>query len=143
MLNQTMDITGYGGEIELTAQLMLQAGLALIDTYPEAHFDVDVKNLSGACEVLRKELTPDQKEISKWSPLQGGVIGNLKRIKLWGYDGWLDKINEQCKDRMFLFDGTLESIPKRDPKAKTNDRLVKEFLDVADKQSRRLVPVDN
>jgi len=116
---KTVDISGFGGLYEFTSQRMLANGIKWLKAHPEFEFEKAYKmfeNVHGACfpeNKLSEEL--DAAILEGVDDATGGqhhtIIFHLTYIHRAGYERWFLDISEKQPERIYEFDGTIDSCP--------------------------------
>lgn len=117
----TINMSGFGGGYEKAMQVMLEAGLAWLEKHKTANLKFSgIRNVVG---IIRAD-SPDAKTLSDvvgrsvkecTGAMHECVLGHLMLIHAHGYKKWFESFKQE---RIFLYDGTLKSCPKRNPMTK-------------------------
>lgn len=132
---ETLDISGFGGPYEWTAQVLLLKMIRFAITNDEKlvngivdalGIDPTKRSESQISDVVyfNKEVTTDMGNPS--ATQTQAALGNLIRMAMWTYPGWLEKIETQCPDRLYTFDGSLACVPK--PSGPTNEEIIQQVM---------------
>jgi hypothetical protein len=115
---KTMDISGMGGGYEFECQKMFHAGLAFLAKNPGLKYDF--KTFENVYGIISPE-SDDAKKLEEavlaatddcTGAMMQAVIGNLLYVAKHGYDKMIKEVSKKEPDRIYEFDGSIDSIPK-------------------------------
>lgn len=115
---KTWDISGMGGGYELTCQMILKNGLKFIEANPGLKYDF--KTFQGVHGIISPENTNakrlEEAMMNGIEDATGAMVHSIISILLFvnekGWDKALSIIERDQPDRIYEFDGTINSVPQ-------------------------------
>lgn len=115
---KTIDMSGFGGGYEHVCQQMLKNGLDYLESKgkPDATLH-GYKNVYGIVDLKGPDSKAFEDAVMKGIKDATGamhqcVMGHLFYIAKHGHDGWIKELEKGQPERIFEWDGTVESCPK-------------------------------
>lgn len=121
---RTVDISGFGGGYENACQLMLKAALDFMESTPvhPKEFEYSVGKTANAKAMQDKMLDAVNRDCT--GAMMSATLSHAFYIHAHGREAWLTEAAGQEKDRVYVWDGTVGSVPKTDVSEKMEKQAV-------------------